>query len=441
MKKFSGREWLLKRSEGVIKYGLERIEKLLSELDNPQNCFFTVHVAGTNGKGSVTSIIENTLRYSDIKTGMFISPHIDDLRERIRVNGEWIEESELDRAAFEVYKASQRLGDDRPSFFEKIFAIACVHFRNHGVQVGVLEAGLGGRLDATNTSRSEIAVLTNVSADHLKTLGPKISDVLREKSGIIKSTTKHLISGVSRKSHKKYLESRCTETGTQCSFSSDTCEVKLKKSGLSHQEVLVKHDGNITLSKGNADIYNFGLIGAHQRKNLAIAITALDKLVKCGWEIDHNSLRSALKDVKWPGRFEHFSKNPDIILDGAHNLAGAKALLKTLDETDIEEPVMILGMLKDKNVEGVAKLLASRCRFVAVVEPSVQRSLHRMALEDVLKKEGITARSYSRIASAVEAAVKKAGSSGTVVVTGSLYLLGEVREILRDKKIASWFPV
>lgn len=422
---FSGRHWILNQSEGIIKYGLSRIKKLLEKLDNPQNSFRMIHITGTNGKGSVTAMLTEILKESGFITGSFISPHIDDLSERIKLNGISISEDDLDQAAFLVAQACEEI-EEIPSFFERIYATACVFFRIKKVQWGVIEVGLGGRLDATNVSNGEIAILTNVSPDHLKTLGPTLEDILREKSLIVKKCTKYVISGLKSPKHRKYLDYHCHTMGAVVDHRYPFDDIAPISSTLKSQRVRID---NKALDIGEE--WEFGLVGPHQRDNLSLVVGAVEKLRLLGVEIKKETLKRALASVKWPGRFELISEKQPIILDGAHNIRGIYALESTLAELELKKISLVMGILKDKEAKKMVKAIRKRVFWASIVQPPVPRGLHRFALEDIFISFDIRCSSYVKLESGIKAAIKR-GEGTPILVCGSLYLLGAARKIVKN---------
>jgi dihydrofolate synthase / folylpolyglutamate synthase len=399
----------------TAKLGLERIRTLLAALGNPQQACRIVHVAGTNGKGSTSAMIESGLRAAGYRTGLFTSPHLVEPTERIRISGRPVS-AESFAAAFErVHAAAETLLreeriDLHPTYFESVTAMALVLFRECGVERAVLEVGLGGRLDATNVVAPELCVITPVDFDHEAYLGKSLESIAAEKAGILKPGVPAIFAR-QRPEADRVLTARAAELGVPVVRSAET--------GIS----------GVTLCRWSSEFTWAGramtcpLAGGHQVENAVTAIAALDRL-----DIPHEAIQQGIAQTTWPGRLERVSTHPEIILDGAHNPAGARAIAAYLDRFyDPARVWLIYGTMRDKAVAETAAILFPRASHVIVTAPQQARALRPETIRDLADHDCIqvapdlpTALSLARAAAAGDA----------IFVTGSLFLVGEARALL-----------
>lgn len=408
--------------------GLETVECLLGELGNPHIGLEYVHVAGTNGKGSTCAFISSILEKAGYKTGLFISPAISEINEQIQICGKKITNEEMAALATEIEAASRRVEKAcgrRPSSFEKLTAMAFMHFKNHKCHIVVLETGLGGRLDATNIVKScRVAVITNIGLDHMEFLGNSIELIAAEKAGIIKSG--------------------CT---TVLYAQSGTVENVVRKTCDALNAGLVVADGSRAKIKSAApegtvfsyDCYEdlkIGLGGLHQVKNAVTAIEAVKALRQKGFEIGDEAIKSGLSSAFWPGRFELLGKNPYIIVDGAHNPQSAKALVESLSAVFPGRKItFIFGILSDKDYRSVIlQSLPVAKRFYTISPPS-DRALTPVELaENIGMYTHIPAEAFAGITQALDTAISEASPEDIICIFGSLYQVGEIRKYFgRDK--------
>ncbi|NME36190.1 MULTISPECIES: folylpolyglutamate synthase/dihydrofolate synthase family protein [Fusobacterium] len=320
-----------------IKLGLENIEKICEALGNPQNNYKIIHITGTNGKGSTSTIIETVLLKAGYSVGKYTSPHILKFNERIRVDGEDIPDKDI----AEIYKIVREKIEElkiTPTFFEVTTAMMFLYFARKKIEYAILEVGMGGRFDATNVVNSDIAIITNVSLDHIEYLGKTIYEISREKAGIIKDKS-YVIVGDSQKEFLKAIKEK-TE---------DFVNVIDKYKNI---------DYKLNFEKFNTDIfigdkkYQLSLFGDYQVKNFLCAYEALCKL-----EVPESVIKEAIKEVVWQCRFEIYEKNPVTILEGAHNIDGIKNLKQIIEKGYLKEKVvMIVSILKDKKIEEMLKV-------------------------------------------------------------------------------------
>ena len=410
------------------KLGLENISVLLSRLGNPHKSFRVVHVAGTNGKGSVTAMITNMLHAGGYKVGMFISPYLERFTERIQVGMEEIPEEELGRITGIVKEQVDNMlaeGKNHPTEFEIVTAIGFYYFAECKVDYAVVEVGLGGRLDSTNVVDPEVSVITSISYDHMDILGDTLSQIAFEKGGIIKEN-KPVVSYPQPREAEKVLG-----------------DLALNRHApyyrvLPEQTVLRQSDFErqvFDFSFGERVYSNISikLPGAHQLLNAATALTAVMVLMEGGLKLDSRAVYDGMAKTRWPGRMEKVGENPLVILDGAHNASGAEVLRDALERYFSGRRIhMVFGMLSDKDVEGVAGKLCPIAYRIIATRPDSPRAL------DPGKLAGKIARFNSRveicedIAEAVRKALDTTPADDIILISGSLYLIGAARAMLKS---------
>jgi dihydrofolate synthase/folylpolyglutamate synthase len=405
----------------AVKWDLARIRALLAELGNPHLASRFVHVAGTNGKGSTCAMIEAALRAEGFRTGLYTSPHLVDPRERIVVEGErisaavWVDAFERVHRAAESLLAREGI-DAHPSFFETVTAMAFVAFAEAELDIVVLETGLGGRLDATNVVDPELTVITPIDFDHEAFLGSSLTSIAGEKAGILKAGRPAVLAE-QRPEALTVLEGKAMAVGAPVTRSSTWSVSDLERG---------RFESSFVLSSGNETIaVTCPLAGVHQVENARTAVTALRCL-----GVSVEAIQAGIGVTVWPGRLERFSGPPDIILDGAHNPAGARALGAHIREFFSTEPVRIIyGAMRDKAVEEVTETLFPLADEVILTSPNQPRALAPESLASWTDPSRTGQR--CRIAADLPAALAMCAENPmTTFVTGSLYLVGEARALL-----------
>lgn len=400
----------------AMKLGLENIEKLLAALGNPEKSYLKVQVAGTNGKGSVCAFLNSICLQAGIRTGMYTSPHLVSITERVQINGVDISETDFARIATHVRETGDRLLADRvleyrPTFFEQVTAIALLAFAEAKVEVAILETGLGGRLDATTAANAEIAVITRIDYDHQNYLGDTIEEIAAEKAAIIRANTDSVIAGEQSPEAEKVILDRCAAHNIVPRLASQL-------------NTWNTSNGVILESYGKAEL---GLKGKHQIQNAKVALMV--SIVLCEYfPISVDDILNGLEAARHPGRLEYIGL---YLLDGAHNIGGAKALVDFLDEFEKRPITMIYGTMQDKDVGGITKILFPKAKNVILTTPENWRA---KPVGELLKFAG--ANSRVKVTETVEDAIALANDvagDGIILVTGSLYLVGEVRKILNNK--------
>jgi dihydrofolate synthase/folylpolyglutamate synthase len=399
----------------TAKLGLERITALLEALGHPQQACRIVHVAGTNGKGSTCAMIESGLRAAGHRTGLFTSPHLVEPTERIRIAGCPVSASRFAAAFDQVHACAETLLrreriDLHPTYFESVTAMALLLFREYGVEFAVLEVGLGGRLDATNVVAPELTVITPVDFDHEAFLGKSLASIAAEKAGILKPGVPAIFAP-QRPEADAVLVERAAELGVPV-----TRSAALPISGI------VLHATGSEFTWAGAPV-SCPLPGEHQVENAVTAIAALERLT-----IPPEAIRQGIAQTVWPGRLERVAANPEIILDGAHNPAGARALAAYLDRFyDPARVWLIYGAMRDKAVAEMAANLFPRARRVIVTAPAQARALRPETIRDLADHDSI------EVAPNLPAALARAARADpgdAIFITGSLFLVGEARALL-----------
>lgn len=409
-----------------MKLGLDNIRKLLSSLGDPQDNYLKVQVAGTNGKGSVCAFLESICVHAGISTGVFTSPHLVSMTERVRIDGEEIDEEGFARFATHVREESDRMLASgelqyRPTFFEQITAIALLAFADAGVDLAILETGLGGRLDATTAANSEIAVITRIEMDHQEYLGNTIHEIAAEKTAIIRPDSTVIVAR-QRPDAKRAIEQRCSVAGVNPIHA--TTEVHTRKGG---NEFLTSTFITPRASYGGIEL---GIAGRHQAENAAVAIAVAEELSGRGFAISTDDISVGLETAEHPGRLEYLGH---YLLDGAHNIDGVRALTYYLEEF-VEPPLtVIFGAMKGKDAAEMLAELSRRADKLILTSPDNTRSMSADELAALVP--AAFDRSNLILANSVDDALTAAdeiGDDSLVLVTGSLYLVGEVKKILNN---------
>ena len=425
-------EWVHRMNRFSPNLGLERFSHLLGLLGRPQDGLRFIHVAGTNGKGSVTAMVASVLRAAGLRTGMYTSPDLEDLRERVMVDGRKIPVPELLCLATAVRKAMEQVtqdGYDTPIQFEVLTAIGLSHFRDSGCQVVSLEVGLGGRYDATNVVTPEVSVIVTVALDHTEILGDTTAKIAREKAGIIKRGVP-VVTGV--------RDAAALEVIRECAgaLNSPLTTVGPRGQAVTWTERSSGLDGQVIDVKGPGyryDALRIPLLGRHQQLNAAVAVAALEEARRRGnITYDESALRAGLERTVWPGRLELIHREPLVLLDGAHNPEGAAALVNALRAIPRERSICVLGVLGDKRYSSIVSLIAPECDEVIATQPASPRALPPSDLAREIAGS-IPVSVEPDPARALDIALNRAGPHDLIVCCGSLYLVGPARRHLRER--------
>lgn len=410
-----------------MKLGLENVSRLFAELGDPQKSYLKVQVAGTNGKGSVCAFLNSICVTAGIRTGMYTSPHLISITERIQIDGVEIGEEEFARLATVVRAASETLVtrgelETVPTFFEQVTAIALVAFAEAKVELAILETGLGGRLDATTAANAEIAAITRIDIDHQQYLGDTIEEIAAEKAAIIhQGSTVIFLRQDPVVNH--LIRNRCHEFGIIPRPFIEEVRFKLSDGVVRHLEATFR-----TKIAVYEDIV-LGLPGEHQIENASVAIGIAEALMDVGLGIWAEAIKRGLTTARHPGRLERIGR---FLLDGAHNPGGARALRRYLEEFVRTAVTMVFGAMSDKNVGEMIAILFPAANPIVLTEPANPRAIE---VEDIAKliPEELRYRPRfhtSNAREAIEKSIEVAWEEDLILVTGSLYLVGEVRKIL-----------
>ena len=410
-------------------YDLRHLEELLRRMGGPQSGARTVHIAGTKGKGSVAAMVAQVLTSSGYRTGLYTSPHFHTLRERIRVDGGLITESEFAAATGElkpfVESMRQGVAFRQLTYFEALTALAFGYFQEQQVEFQVLEVGLGGRLDATNVVRPLVCVITPISLDHTQILGNSLEEIALEKAGIIKPGCWAVISPQPAEAEQvitevcRAREARVVQVGKDITW--------VKTDGDLHQQSLV-----VT---GRTGEYAIGipLLGDYQLENAATAVAALEALASEGIAITPADIARGLARVKWPGRFHIVRENPTVLVDGAHNVASMSRLVSNVKAYfGGRRIILVFGTSCDKDIPGIVDELAGFTTEVVIAEASHSRAARYSAVAAEFRRIGIEPEQSDSTQGALERALGQAASGDLICVTGSLFLVAEALDYLSD---------
>ena len=394
----------------TAKLGLDRIMRVLDALGRPQDGLRIVHVAGTNGKGSTCAMIESGLRAAGSRTGLFTSPHLAEPTERIQIDGQPISAERFTAAFDQVHAAVEQVLDMHTTYFETVTAMALVVFAEERVETVVLEVGLGGRLDATNIVEPELCVITPIDFDHEQYLGRSLEAISGEKAGILKRGVPAIFAR-QRPEAERVLDERAGELGIAVTRTADfdvtDLELDAHSSRFGYRGLRLRCP----------------LAGEHQVENAATAAAALAQL-----GIAADAIEAGIAQVRWPGRLERVHERPTIILDGAHNPAGARALAAYIDRFFAGRPVrLIFGAMRDKAIDEISGILFPRAHQVIVTAPRQARALQPDALAAMIHHAGL--RTAPTLEDAL-ALVRDTTPEEVIFITGSLFLVAEARALL-----------
>ncbi len=410
-----------------MKLGLRNIRELLRSAANPHEQFSSVHIAGTNGKGSTSSMIAAVLTAGGYKVGLYTSPHLVRFNERIRINGVMISDRDLARYA-KMFRP--KIDSLNATFFEATTAIAFKYFADAKIDIGIIETGLGGRLDATNVLAPEISVITSIGKDHTEHLGRSLRKIASEKGGIIKRGVV-CVSGVKSRSALKELKKISKQrispfinvnqaTSLQSSIEegqTQICTIKTRRSSYS----------NLRLP----------LLGDFQTQNARVAIVALEQLSSKGFAISPASLRNGFRKIRLltgiRGRFESLHSNPTIILDVGHNPDGISAVVAELQRHRYRRLLLVFGVMKDKNYELMIRFLSTLNPVVFAVRPGMDRALLPESIAELFQRRNCAAQAYHPLADGVRLAMRIQEKNDLLLVCGSHYVAGEALPVIEKE--------
>jgi len=412
----------------AVSYDLRRMDELLARLGNPHLKAESVHIAGTKGKGSIAAMIASGLTAAGYKTGLYTSPHLVDIRERFRIDSELIPQAAIVElvAALkpEVTAVNEKAAYGKLTTFELLTALGFLYFAREGVALQVVEAGLGGRLDATNVINAGVCVISSINLDHTEVLGDSLAAIAAEKAGIIKPGSM-VVSSPQPDEAARVIELTCLERGAGLvTVGSDVT-----------WEGLGFDDGRQLLNvKGRLDSYRLSLplLGRYQLENAAVAVAALEVLAEKGFSISQDSVISGLERVSWPGRFQILGHNPLVVADGAHNPASARELRMSLEHyfgsRSFKPAVLVFGTSWDKDIAGIVPELYPFFDGVIATRSRHPRSLAVSSVVAEFSKYGVEARITETVSEALSLAQAMVGEQGFICITGSLFVVGEAIE-------------
>ncbi|MCZ2459275.1 MAG: bifunctional folylpolyglutamate synthase/dihydrofolate synthase [Chitinophagales bacterium] len=404
----------------AFKKDLTNTLKLCSYLGDPQKKFKSIHVAGTNGKGSVSHMLAAILQTAGYKTGLYTSPHLKDLRERIKVSGKMVEEKFVIDFTDRIQSLTEEI---EPSFFEITVAMAFEYFAEQKVDVAVIEVGLGGRFDSTNVITPELSVITNIGWDHMNMLGDSLDKIAFEKAGIIKENIPAVVGEVLPETKDIFIQ-KAKEKNAPLSIASQRRQAT--NWHWERQELVVEVSEQ---HKTDHQIYHLDLPGIYQVKNLLTVLEACSQLRQLGWNTGEENIQKALPGVKkitgLHGRWEIIHHKPDVVLDVAHNVDGIKQIAEQIEVTDYRQLHLIIGMVKDKEVEKVISLLPREADYY-FTKAHIPRALPEDQLALKAKAIELQGETFPDVNIALQAALAKAHKDDLILICGSVFLVGEV---------------
>ncbi|HJV19247.1 MAG TPA: folylpolyglutamate synthase/dihydrofolate synthase family protein [Sediminibacterium sp.] len=411
-----------RQGESAYKKDLTNTIRLCEALDNPHKKFRTIHVAGTNGKGSTSHMLAAILQTAGYKTGLYTSPHLHDFRERIKINGVPCDE---DFVVSFTEKMRPQMEEINPSFFEITVAMAFDYFALHEVDIAVIEAGLGGRLDSTNVITPELSIITNIGWDHMNLLGNTLEAIAIEKAGIIKPFIPVVIGESIPQTRPVF------DTAASSNLICYAGEKRYVSDWLfqdHHLQVTV-----VEKERNEYESYLLDLPGFYQTKNLLTVLAACDQLKRLGWRIDHSIIHQALRQTKkltgLHGRWEIIRQYPWIILDVGHNVDGISAINEQLELMNFRQLHIVLGMVKDKDITAVLQLLPAHAHYY-FTKAGIPRALDEISLQQKAQELGLKGKSYIEANEAIQDALNHAAQEDLILVCGSVFLVGEVNTAL-----------
>ncbi len=399
-------------------FGLTQVEKILEAIDQPHREIEAIHIGGTNGKGSTAAMMAAILQKEGYRTGLYTSPHLIEFTERIKVNGKEIEKKEVAELAGWMRKKIEAAGITSPfTFFDFTTALALLYFKQKGVDLAILEVGLGGRLDSTNVIDPLLSVITNISKDHEEQLGKSILKIAREKAGIIKEG-RPLVTAAIQPHVLRLFAKTCREKGSPYFRVGKEFQYEQNEERSFNYKGLHRKLWGIHLN----------LRGSHQIINATTALGTMEVLENLGYMISTEAMLEGLQEVDWPGRLEIIYSRPKVILDGAHNPAGALVLKEALEkEIQYHHLILLIGMMKDKDIQSILQLLAPLADHILLTQPHMTRSAPPAILKKALGRYGKKAEVIEDLEKAIERGLSMTGEEDLLCITGSLYTVGEAR--------------
>ncbi|HEY2727504.1 MAG TPA: folylpolyglutamate synthase/dihydrofolate synthase family protein [Parafilimonas sp.] len=404
----------------AYKIDISNTKQLCASLNNPQTKFKSIHIAGTNGKGSISHMLAAILQTAGYKTGLYTSPHLKDFRERIKVDGKMCSKEFIIDFTEKIKPQIEKL---EPSFFEITVAMAFDYFAQQQVDIAVIETGLGGRLDSTNVIIPELSIITNIGWDHMNILGDTLEKIAFEKAGIIKQNIPAIIGEVSNET-KLIFEECAIEKNAPLIYAQENFYVQ----DFNYEHHQLKTEV-VDKRKNEHHIYALDLPGVYQTKNIIPVLEAVHQLQLKNWKIKQTHIDTALKKVKHltglHGRWEKIKDEPAVIVDVAHNIDGIKQLMEQLELVSYNELHIIIGFAKDKDVINILALLPKTANYY-FSKAQIQRALNENDLKILAEKNNLTGKAFADVNTALNEALTHANKDDLILIFGSVFLVGEV---------------
>lgn len=406
----------------ALKYNLDNIKNFCSALGNPQEKFKSIHIAGTNGKGTSSHIIASIFQEAGYKTGLYTSPHYKDFRERVKIDGKYIKKSFITNF---ISKNLMLIEEIKPSYFELSVALAFSYFADKKVDIAIIEVGLGGRLDSTNIITPLISLITNISFDHTQTLGNTLAEIATEKAGIIKNNIPIII-GEKQKDCIQSYEKIAKAKKSPLFFADDIIRINEEKSNYRCTKLFL--DSNTLKTR----TLKTDIVGPFAKYNTKYALSVVDifrKTYHKDWDIDEQAIikgiRHVKRNTKYIGRWHLISKSPDIIADGAHNIGAIKETIEYVSKLDYANIHIIIGIVADKSWDKVFNILPKKATYY-FTKANIPRAMDESDLLNTAKKYKLYGKKYTDILEAKESALKQSNKSDLILILGSIYLVGEI---------------
>lgn len=404
----------------AYKADLNNTIELCNSLNNPQNSFKSIHIAGTNGKGSSSHMLAAILQSAGFKTGLYTSPHLKDFRERIRINGQMIPEKEVTDF---VEKHKSSFEKIQLSFFEWTVGLAFDYFAKEKVDIAIIETGLGGRLDSTNIINPLLSVITNISFDHMQLLGDTLEKIAFEKAGIIKENTPAVIGERQEETDSVFIQ-KAKDCHAPITFASDTIKAERIKKDTDLQTFNIYSGSDLLI-----DNIKISLAGNYQQKNICTVIESVLQLKKIGWKISDDNIRVALSHIQeltgFMGRWQKISESPLVICDVGHNKAGIAFIIDQLKEYSFEKLHMVIGVVNDKDVSGILELLPKKAIYY-FCKANIPRAMDAKELQLLAKKHGLSGEYYRSVKDAISEAKARSAINDLIFIGGSTFVVAEI---------------
>lgn len=414
--------WLFKLQRFGVKLGLDNMRELLGHLGNPHEKFRSVHVAGTNGKGSVCTFLSSALKEAGYKVGMYTSPHVLRYNERMQINGEEISNERVMGYINKVRPIAERMGEDptkHPTFFEFTTAMGFSYFADENVDIAVVEVGMGGRLDATNVITPEVAVITHLALEHTEHLGKTLERIAKEKAGIIKPGVP-----VVSAEENPVIRKTCEERGSELTVVEEEYPYERTSFDSSGQRMWVGEPSRE---------FEIPLLGSYQLQNAVTAYAVLDLLQEGEHDVPAEAIRRGFANAKWPARLEVVRKNPTVIIDSSHNPDGMRSLKDALLETTKNDRItFVVGVMSDKDVVAMLEAIAPVAGRIICSKPDYWRAMDPEEIGREARRFVDDVEIAPSVPEAIERAVALSGDDGVVCITGSIFMAGDATHYLKD---------